>query len=281
VGFATPSSVELVETRRDDPRMPRQRHTHASRVTSTSSVRRSTPSTSDGGRHTRTRHGVSTSSTGDRARHTGTSPGLDKLDQRSGATHGHVTGSRQARPAIGRDTRARHRVSTSSTGDGGRHTRTSRGLDKLDQRSGATHGHVTGSRQARPAIGRDTRARHRVSTSSTSDRARHTGTSRGHDDLRARNPPVGRACRDPVRQFRKVRQRHARTSRGLDKLDQRSGATHTHVARARPARGRSTRTGRWPGPRGLRVAAGGGRCDTGATCRIPAITPTDLECETA
>jgi hypothetical protein len=188
------------------------------------------------------------------------STALDRLDQRRGATHAHLAGSlrqaqygaRQARPAMGRDTQERHEVtstgsvrrSTGSTSDGARHTGTSRGLDRLDQRWGATHRNVARSRQARPAMGRDTQARRDVtstssvrrSTGSTNAGARHTRTSRGHFD---------------------------RLSTALDRLDQRRGATHAHVVgslrqaqygarQARPALGRdpherSDDPGREPG----------------------------------
>ncbi|ANP71404.1 hypothetical protein PA27867_0432 [Cryobacterium arcticum] len=159
---------------------------------------------------------VSTSSTTVRARHTLTSPGLDKLDHRGGTTHTQPPEPDSATQPNRRSSLSRprkpNRVSTSSTTVGARHTLTSPGLDKLDHREGTTHTHPPEPDSATQPNRRSSLSRprkpNRVSTSSTTVRARHT-----------------------------------LTSPGLDKLDHRGGTTHTHVTwsrQARPPRGHDT-----------------------------------------
>jgi len=197
-----------------------------------------------------------------RPRHTSTSRGLDKLDQRSAPTHTHVTTRADRRTPPRRwSSLSRPRTTTS---------------EQRQQRPTAapTHKHLARSRQARPARGHDTQAPHdacrqadattplvepvetphddlrtaaattdgghdtqaprEASTSSTSERARHTRTSR-RVPTGGRHHPAGRACRDPARRppnsgsNDRRRARHTSTSRGLDKLDQRSVTPHTHV----------------------------------------------------
>jgi hypothetical protein len=158
------------------------------------------------GRDTRAPRGVSTSATNAGARHPRPSRGLDKRDQRRGTTPTHVTrsrrgttpthvtgsrrqaqyGARQGQPTPGRDRRARHGVSTSSTNDGARYPRNSRRPARTQpprrsslSRPGETiYGCRGSASSARPTTGHDTRAPRGVSTSSTDAGARYPRNSR-------------------------------------------------------------------------------------------------------
>jgi hypothetical protein len=146
-----------------------------------------------------------------------------------------------------------HQVSTGSTGDRFSIETTSRGLDRLDQRSVQYRDHDTRSRQARPAIGSVSRPRHQVSTGSTSDRFSIETTSPGLDKLDQRLVQY----RDHVTRSRQARPAIGSVSRpchqvstsstsdwfsietttpGLDKLDRRSVQYRDHVTRSRQAR---------------------------------------------
>jgi len=200
-----------------------------------------------------------------RQQHTYTSRGLDKLDQRTGrdtsAGHSPTRGpqpprwSSSSRPGQtaygcrGSSTHTRHEVSTSSTNVGERHARHEVSTSSTNERgathppatrrpagrnhpagracrdparqptnaAAAAHIHVTRSRQARPTNG-----------------ARHI--RRPLADPRAATTPLVELVETRRDSLRMPRQQHTYTSRGLDKLDQRRGATRTHVTGSRQAR---------------------------------------------
>jgi len=136
-----------------------------------------------------------------------------------GASHAYVVGSRQARPASGRDTQvgSRSRDATASAGRGP--VRRSRGA-------------AAASHQLSWWDGRVTRVRRGVSTGSTSEWAGHTSRVTVSGRNRRRWSSVSRpgetisgCCGSFSSAFLVGWARHTRTSRGLDRLDQRVGAT--------------------------------------------------------
>jgi hypothetical protein len=181
------------------------------------------------GRVRRPPYGVSTGSTGDRMRRAGTRR----------PTYGSC-------PRVGRA--CRDPVTYRHTAfPGGRVPKAAlRGLDRLDQRSGAVRRHAAADLRVVPlrrsSLSRpgdvpaqrspaeaSVRPPYGVSTGSTSDRMRRAGTRR---PTYGSSPYVGRACRDPVTGPADVaRGRVPKAAlRGLDRLDQRSGAVHRHAA---------------------------------------------------